>query len=148
VAPNGKEGHVPEKLRDAFDYLITILDGLCDFGDTIMSKRDKCVDCKRCWSDNASPMVHDVVWAAIRMEKRALLCEICLRKRLDGPLCVAHLRECPFNDKWFMSAAFYKTVIADDDGEPKPVVEAAKQVLDPTDVIPCYTVYLLDLNRC
>ena len=47
-----------------------------------------------------------------------------------------------------MSAAFYKTMLADHDDEHKPVVDAAKQVLGPTDVIPCYTVYLLDLDRC
>ena len=81
-------------------------------------------------------------WSTMRSGRRSewksrgLLCEICLRKRLDRPLCVADLTECPFNDEWFMSAAFYKTVIADDDDEHKPVVEAAKQVLDPTDVIP------------
>ena len=89
VAPNGKERHVPEKLRDAFDYLITMLDGLCDFGDTIMSKRDKCFDCKRRWSGNAAPMVQDEVWAATGMDGQALLCEICLRKRLDRDFCVA-----------------------------------------------------------
>ena len=110
VAPNGEEKHTPEDFRNAFDYLITMLNGLSDFGDTIMSKRNKCFDCKRRWSGNAAPMVHDVVWAAIGMDEQALLCEICLRKRLARDLCVADLTECPFNDKWFMSAAFYKTM--------------------------------------
>jgi hypothetical protein len=97
---------------------------------------DKCVDCKRCWSDNASPMIHDEVWAAIGMKKQARLCDSCFRKRLSRPLCVTDLTKCPFNDPWFMLAAFYKTMITDHD-EHNPVVEAAKQVLDPIDVIRC-----------
>ena len=58
-------------------------------------------------------MVQDEVWAAIGMDRQALLCEICLRKRLARDLCVADLRKCPFNDKWFMSAAFYKTILSE-----------------------------------
>ena len=143
-----KKGILPENFRNAFDYLITMLNGFFDFGDTSMSKRNKCFDCNCRWSGNAAPMIQDEVWAAIGMDEEALLCEICLRKRLNRELCVADLTGCPFNDKWFMSAAFYKTMLADDDVEHNPVVEAAKQVLDPTDVIPCYTVYLLDLNSC
>ena len=89
VAPNGKERHTTENFRNAFDYLITMLNGLFDFGDTSMSKRDKCVDRNCRWSGNAAPMIQDEVWAAIGMDEQALLREICLRKRLNRELCVA-----------------------------------------------------------
>jgi hypothetical protein len=98
-----------------------------------MAKPDKCVVCIRCWSDNASPMIHDELWAAIGMKKEDLLCDVCFRQRLGRALRVDDLRDCPFNDEWIILAALCKRKQRN---KRKQFISAAKEMLSSTDIVP------------
>jgi hypothetical protein len=103
-----------------------------------MPKRfvDKCVDRNGCWNDNSPPMIHDELWTAIGMKKDGLLCDVCFRKRLNRPLRIADLRNCPFNDMWFVLTAVCNPRRRNySDKNQKQFVSAAKLFLTPTDVV-------------
>jgi hypothetical protein len=104
-----------------------------------MPKRfvDKCIDCNGCWSHNRSPMIHDELWTAIGMKKEELLCDVCFRKRLNRPLRISDLTNCPFNDMWFVLAALCNLRQPNyADEKQKQFVSAAKLFLTQTDIIP------------
>jgi hypothetical protein len=79
-------------------------------------------------------MIHNELWATIGM-KKGLLCDVCLRKRLNRPLRVSDLTNCPFNDVWFVLAALCNVKWFGDEKQ-KQFVSAAKLFVAPTDIIP------------
>lgn len=68
--------------------------------------------CCDCWGDGWGPMLRSEVWRKIEPQVQTLyfvrsqpnlyrwgkfLCEPCVEKRLGGPVCSYHLRDCPMN---------------------------------------------------